>query len=567
MPQKTGIGRDQMMLFCTEQQISSENRVRVIDAFVDALDLKGLGFVIKGKTKEGSPAYSASMLLKLYCYGYLNRIRSSRRLEAECQRNIELWWLLEQQKPCYHTISDFRKTNAKALQKTFHQFVVMCREWELYGKETIAIDGAKFRAQNSKKNNYNQKKIDQHLAYIDQKVEDYLEALDQYDQCETAQDQVSSKAQAVISLEDSSSDFHPNSDNSPAEQKLHTSLQTKSIQRHKYQTLQTQLTAAFEQDGTRQISTTDPDARALPLRMGIVEVSYNVQTAVDSKNKLIAHYEVLNERDDYALADMGIGAKEHLQVKNLNALADKGYHTGSELKRSRRSGIRTYVSTPKNPSSLKKGKYAKEYFIYNKSTDSYTCPAGKVLTTNGQWYKRKSRGIKRKSYQVKVYKTEFATCRDCPNAQACAGPSNLHRSKGREIQRTEYDYYIETNKARVEKNQDLYRSRQAIVEHPPSSRGRLFGTIKRGWGYTHTLLKGKEKVKGEFGLILTMYNLRRAMSLLGISELINRLKALFFDFCTFFRPLKPRDRSQPQIFCSYSEALCSVLLGNSLFLK
>lgn len=261
--------------------------------------------------------------------------------------------------------------------------------------------------------------------------------------------------------------------------------------------------------------------------MNIVEVSYNVQTAVDAKNKLIAHYDVLNERDDYALADMAIEAKAALELDSLNSLADKGYHTASELKRCSEAGIETYISVPKNSASLKKGKYAKEYFEYDKETDSYTCPAGEKLSSNGNWYNRKGRNNKQKAYKVKVYKTSFHTCRDCPFSEKCAGSSNLKRSKGREIQRTEYDEYVETNRARIDVNKELYRSRQAIVEHP-------FGTIKRQWGYNHTLLKGKDKVKGEFGLILMLYNLRRAMSIFGVHGLIERLKDRFFRIFRLF---------------------------------
>lgn len=565
MPQKIGIGRTQMMLFCAEQQIGAENPVRVIDAFVEALDLENVGFTIKGKSKEGSPAYSANILLKLYCYGYLNRIRSSRRLEAESHRNIELWWLLEQQKPSYHTISDFRKDNSKALQKTFQAFVQMCRAWALYGAETIAIDGAKFRAQNSKKNNYNQKKITQHLQYIDHKVEDYLTELDRLDQAETQAQQAAQSNQTPENEEPTNpQDQDPHTHSSPnyqtTEEKLLQSLQNKSTQRQKYRQLQEQLDQALEKDGTRQISTTDPDARALPLKMNIVEVSYNLQTAVDDKHNLIAHYDVLNERDDHALANMAKGAKKALQSTKLKALADKGYHTGSELARCQKSGITTLVSIPKNSASLRKGKYAKEYFTYDQTSDSYTCPAGKTLTSNGNWYKRKSTGIKRKSYQVKVYKTSYHTCRDCPFAEQCAGSSNLKRSKGREIQRSEYDDFIDANRAELESNKALYRRRQAIVEHP-------FGTLKRGWGYTHTLLKGKERVKGEFGLILTMYNLRRVMSILGISELIKRLKARFFVIFDHFATKNIHTSSQPQLFSSYCEALCSMMSGNLLFLE
>ena len=521
MPQRQGIGRSQMLFFCTDQQIAADNPVRVIDAFVDALDLDALGFVVKGRQKTGSPAYSAAMLLKLYCYGYFNRIRSSRQFELACQRNLELWWLLEQQKPCYRTISSFRKDNKKALKKTFQALVQMCRSWGLYGAEIVAIDGSKFRAQNSKKNNYNQKKIDRHLEYIDKKTEEYLTALDRLDAVEEAE------AKLLESIDNEADTSEQSTESAELLQSLlvekREELQNKLIQkeesREKYENLQSQLNEAFEKDQTRQISTTDPDARALPLKMNIVEVAYNLQTAVDAKHNLIVHYDVTNERDDYALADTAIAARDALEVAILKALADKGYNVGLELKRCAEAGILTYVAIRENAASLKKGNYAKKHFVYSKETDSYTCPANQTLTSNGKWYERKSSGTRSHTYKMKVYKTSFHTCKNCPFAEQCAGANNLKKSKGREIQRTEYDDYIEANRQRITANKELYRRRQAIVEHP-------YGTIKRGWGYTYTLLRGKENVGGEFGLIATAYNLRRAMSILGVKDLIERLKSL-----------------------------------------
>ena len=272
--------------------------------------------------------------------------------------------------------------------------------------------------------------------------------------------------------------------------------------------------------------------------MNIVEVSYNVITTVEAKNKLITNFELTNKHDTYALSTAGRKARIAMGLEieeQLIQLADKGFDTGYELKQCALHNIDTIVSPKKRLSPNKDPQFNKTKFIYNANNDTYICPAGKIMTTNGNYYKR-NHGLLRKPYRVKRYVLPFQTCNACPHKMKCAGEANITKSKGRYIERSEYQHYIDKNLERVKNNKELYRKRQAIVEHP-------FGTIKRQWGYDYTLLKGMDKVEGEFAIIFTVYNLRRAISIFGIKDLINRLnkaKSLFFaQISRFLSPFKP----------------------------
>lgn len=296
MPKQTGTSRHQMQFFSLEEVISQDHPVRVIDAFVDSLDLTSLGFESKGKSQEGRPAFDTAMLLKLYLYGYQQGIRSSRKLQHACRYNIELWWLLEQQRPRYKTIADFRKVHPQALQQVFRQFVILCRHWSLVEGKTIAIDGSKFRAQNSRKNNYGDKKIARHLCYIDEKITTYLQEMEQAD---TSEDKEKAEQTAVV-------------------------LEQLQQRRKQYEQLEQRLAEAKEV-GEQQISTTDKDARAMPVHHGVVEVGYNVQSAVDAQHSLVVHVEATNVLDTYALTKAAIATKEIVGVEEMDVLADKGH--------------------------------------------------------------------------------------------------------------------------------------------------------------------------------------------------------------------------------------------------
>ena len=322
-----------------------------------------------------------------------------------------------------------------------------------------------------------------------------------------------------------------------------------SGRRKKYEKLRAQLDEASK-TGDRQISTVDADARALPLRMNIVEVGYNVQTAVDEKYNLIVEYEATNQRDERALYRMNSAARRAFGLPDdalLNALADKGYHTGEELKLCAEGNIVTYVA-PKAANHGKKAEaFWKDKFAYDLAADHYVCPAGKILKTNGAYLKKPNRdgGV---AYRFKRYKLPYKVCSACPFAEACVGAGKLKVRHGRDVERSEYEDYVVANKVRVEANKAFCRRRQAIVEHP-------FGTIKRGWGYTHTLLKGKEKVNGEFGLVFLSYNIRRSMSIFGVLDLIEALKGRFSRFFARFGVRGHRVACQFSFFANFFDVL------------
>jgi transposase len=476
-----GISREQMWMISLDMEISDDSVVRLIDLFVGHLDLAKLGFTKTKASKEGCPIYQASDMLKLYYYGYFNRIRSSRKLAAECCRNIELWWLLHQLKPGYHTIADFRKDNAVALKNSFKMFVSFLKGEELLGGETIAIDGTKIRAQNNKSNNYNEAKLKKHLEYIEGKAAAYIEELEQ---CDASEDKSATELNKKQIAE-----------------KLTTLKQRKT----KYEDLQ----KALQDSEAKQISTADSDSRSLPIKDGITDVCYNVQSVNDSKHSLIVDFDTINQGDQGQLSTMSAKAKEILEVKELTALADKGYHVGKDLKLAKANNITTIVAypQPRDRSQKTDPAYYTDKFIYDKQNDYYTCPAGVELTTNDKQYVKGRKD--RTSYTVKIYTTKG--CSSCPFKQRCT------KAKHRTIERSEHQDIIDENNKRTDENRELYKQRQQIVEHP-------FGTIKRSWGYTYTLVKGLEKVNGEMAIIFTMYNLRRAITILGFAEMLNRLK-------------------------------------------
>jgi len=418
---KTHHHRNQLQMISLESMVAPDSFVRVVDALVDALDLNQLGFLIKGKIKNGAPAFRARDLLKLYYYGYLNRVRSSRRLEREALTNIEAMWLLRGTRPGYKTIANFRKDNSKPLQNAFTQLNVFLKDLDLFDEEKIAIDGSKFRAQNSKKNNYNENKVQQHLDHIQKKTQEYLDEMDQLDQAEEE-----TEAEHERRLEYAKKLDH-----------LHQ-------RNNKYTQLQKQVNAAREQ-GQTQVSTTDPDARALPKKMNIVEVSYNVLTAAEMKNKFITNFQVSNESDRYALSGVAMDARAVLEKQpdeKITVLADKGFDTGSELKACAENDITAIVAPKKRLSNKKNKAFAKDAFFYDEDLDQYICPQGHPLKTNGNWYQKKAYNQHRATYPFQRYTCSFHICSKCPHKLDCVGKPNLNNSKGRHIERSEYQPYI-----------------------------------------------------------------------------------------------------------------------------
>jgi transposase len=513
MSYKQGVNRQQINLFpiSLDAAIAEDNVVRVIDAFVNWLDLEKLGFLHTSDNLLGTSMYPPSMLLKLYLYGYLNRIRSSRRLELECTRNIELHWLLHRMTPGYHTIADFRKNNPQALKGVFKEFTQFCITMSLVEGETIAFDGTRIHAQNSQKNNFNAKRLENLLSRIDTKMgqyEEYLKALDEQDKVET------SETQMIV----------PVGKTKESVEKTLALLEERRIQ---YQAFAEQLKTASEQGCPTedlQISTVDPDARAMIFKKSHTEVGYNIQTAGDAKNKLIIHFDVTNVNDNNALSDLALATKDILHKKDeesYNALADTGYHNGKELTICEQANIKTFVCPDdinKAKSQLKSDSanpFSKDKFIYDALSDTYTCPNDQKLKTNGTWYTSKVNSTSRLERQTKQYTLPMSICKACPFSEQCQGNAVKH-NRGRTIHRTPFDDAILINRKRVLQNPDAYKQRKEIIEHP-------FGTIKRSWGFNYTLLKTKKKVAGEFALIYCAYNIRRVISILGVNELIKAL--------------------------------------------
>ena len=470
-----GKNRTQSILFpeSLDQIVEQDNEVRIIDLFVESINLTDFKFVIK-TSKEGRPAYHPKDLLKLYVYGYLNHIRSSRQLEKECKRNIGLMWLLKQLAPDHNTISNFRRDNEKAIRKVFRHTVSIAKHFDLIGGTLVAGDSTKLRAQNSKKNNFNEGKIERHIAYIDARLDEYNKALAEADD-----------------------------DNKKI---IEEEIKKHSGRKDNYENMKRRL----EQTDEPQISTSDPESRQLMTRNNISEVAYNVQTVVDAKHNIPIDYTVTNENDSRALSPMLRRTKTILGTANFTALYDKGYHTGCEIKMAVTSGINIMVAIPGIASVAPDENYNMSHFTYNEVDDTYTCPQNQVLTTNGKPYQKSKN---RNFYTVKHYKTN--ACPGCPARALCT-----ISARGRLIERSEFTPYIEQNKNNIEANAGIYKKRQSIVEHP-------YGTIKRQWGFYYIITKkGIKRASADVGFMFIAYNLRRLMNIINKNVLTKFLREL-----------------------------------------
>jgi len=485
-----GHNRTQINLFpvSLDQSVDPDNEVRIIDLFVDSLSIKDFGFRMDF-IENGRPAYHPADLLKLFIYGYLNKVRFSRDLEKECHRNIEVIWLLKSLKPDHNTISNFRKDNERAIKKVFRATVQIAKHFDLIGGKLIAGDSTKLRAQNSKKNNYNQSKIDRHVAYIDSKLEEYTKALAEND---------GDNKQAIL--------------DEIAKQKK---------RKEQYKEIEKEL----NESGEPQVSTSDPESRQIMVRNNITEVAYCVQTTVDAKNNLPIDYKVTNQNDSKAMGNMVRRAKSIVRNNEFTVLYDKGYHTGSELKIAHDLGVETIVAIPAVPSSSQAPNpdYNFEHFKYDYKNDTYTCPQGQVLKTNGHWYKEHNR--RDNIITFKQYKT--STCKKCPARSQCTRSKN-----GRLLSRSTFAEHYEKNRESYQEKEHLYKRRQAIVEHP-------FGTIKRQWGFSYILTKkGIKRASADVGLMLIAYNFRRIGNILTsdrLREYLRILILLFFGIKGLFR--------------------------------
>ena len=473
-----GTPRDQMQLTLThlEDVVAPDNPVRVIDAFVESLDLKQMGFRHTDPHVVGHPSYDPKDKLKLYLYGYVNRIRSSRRLEAEAKRNLETKWLLKNLTPDFKTIADFRRDHPAQLKEVYRQFVKLLDDLGLIGKETVAIDGTKMKASNAKKNNHNAKSLARKRKYHDKKINEYLKDLDQNDEQEDAQPRKSAEEIKDI-------------------------VKKLKERRAKIEELE----HTMKETGQTEISTTDPDARLMNNGKNALEVCYNVQTAVDDKHNLVVDYRITNQASDQGqLAPMASRMKK-LFGKRYVLLADKGYYQASDLKECAKEDITTYVAKQAHASPTGNPDYARENFTYNRETNTYTCPAGQELH---QGRKRSEKG--------RLVGWDYKNLKAC---RACEDRSQCTKSKqGRTIHRhADQDFLDQIDRA-TQENKHIYRKRQMMVEHP-------YGTIKGAWGADYFLVRGLKAVGGEAALLFTAYNLVRVVNILGVTKLLELLKA------------------------------------------
>jgi len=471
-----GPPREQKLLFpeSIDEYISANNPVRFIDAFVDNLDLAAAGFDRTSVAATGRPPYAPGDLLKLYIYGYLNRVRSSRKLEQECQRNVEVMWLLRKLKPDHKTIADFRKDNRQAFKEVFKAFGLLCRELALFGGELIAIDGSKFKAVNNKRRNVNKRHLEQDLQELAERLAGYLQQLDEADEQEALPDQLSAA-------------------------ELQAKIEQLQSRQAKYQ----HELAEMEAHGDLQRSLTDPDSRVMP-NSRKAPVAYNVQTAVDSKHHLMVAQDVSNEvTDRNQLSAMALQAKAMLGVDRCQVVADRGYAHGQELKTCLEAGLEPYVARPRTSANRKLGLYGKEQFHYEADTDTYRCPAGETLTYRFDTVE--------KGRHIRYYQT--SACRRCVLRTKCT-----RNKDGRRITRWIHEEVIEQTQQRVQAHPEIMEQRRQLVEHP-------FGTLKHWWDHNHFLMRGLEKVRAEFSLSALAYNITRVINILGVDVLIAFLKS------------------------------------------
>jgi len=472
---KSGADRGQIALLPErlDDYVGAENEVRVIDAFVDGLDLAALEVARAVPSRLGASSYDPRDLLKLYVYGYLNRVRSSRRLERECHRNVEVMWLMGRLAPDHKTIANFRKVNARALKKVFREFTLLCGELDLFGRELTFIDGTKIHAVNGKDRNFTVERLKKLLPLIEERIGEYLAELDQQDRGEADGDSGKS---------------------------LKEKLEGLKARKAKYEQYQEELKEGNE----RQLSLTDPESRRMKTREGF-GVCYNAQVAVDPKHHLIAAQDVTNEvTDREQLAEMALAAKEALGVKELEVVADCGYHNATKVKQCGEAKITAYVPAVESSKNANQGLYTKLDFRYDPERDAYLCP-------NGEWLEFFTQS-RDKGQEVQYYRNAQA-CRECPLRAQCT----RSREEGRRIARRVDEAWAEDMEERVKARPELQQQRKCVVEHP-------FGTMKRAMDFGYFLLKGLEKVRGEFSLMALSYNLRRVIGVLGVRTLLERLR-------------------------------------------
>jgi transposase len=471
-----GHDRSQLLLLpeAVDDYVAADNPVRFIEAFVDGLDLAALGFIGTVPKATGRPGYAPTDLLKLYLYGYLNRVRSSRRLEAETHRNIEVIWLLRHLKPDFKTIADFRRDNRKVFRSVFRQFVLLCKQLDLFGRELLAVDGTRIKAVNNKDRNFTRASLAEFIKLADKKLDDYLQRLDHSDATEQSAGgaRVANLAEKIAAIRG---------------------------RRERCQ----EMLAELDRTGESQISLTDPDSRAMAAHTRVA-VGYNAQIAVDTKHKLIVEQQVTNQVLDMGLlTETAEPAKEILGVETIDVVADKGYFKIEDIEACEKAGMEPYVPRPQRGSSVRAGFFRKDEFKYDPETDSYTCPAGQRLTP---YSSSALRQLKKINYANRK------ACRDCPLRARCTD------NQFRTVSRLENEAVLDRMQERLAKRPEVLNQRRETVEHP-------FGSIKQWMNQGAFLMRGLEKVRAEFSLTALAYNIRRVLNLIAFDKLMAAVKA------------------------------------------
>jgi transposase len=474
-----GSERRQNILFPStlDEYVDEANAVRVIAAFVGALNFAELGFVRGEAAETGRPGYDPRLLLGLFIWGHMNKVRSSRKLERECGRNLEAIWLMENLRPDFKTIADFRKDNGEPIKQTVVKFRLWCLAEGLYGREMVAVDGSKFKAVNNRERNFTRKKLERVLERERAQVNDYLRAIEEADEEEAKE---------------------------PPEPQLSGEQLREKLSKIKEQLANHErLEQALKETGANQISLTDEDARLMKTSKGS-EVSYNVQTVVDSKHKLIAAYEVTNEGNDLGqLANMAQQGKQALEVETLTVLSDGGYFDGEKIKECEEAGITTYLPLPQSGAANSRGLFPAERFTYDGVRDLYVCPQGEELA-----FRSKEKGSNKKEYRL--YRSD--ACGACPLRAQCTTSK-----RGRKLRRWVHEDVLERLRERIRGQPALLKERKKLAEHP-------FGTIKRAMDQGYFLLKGIKKVTIETSLTVLGYNMKRVINIMGVEKMINSMK-------------------------------------------
>ena len=478
-----GAARGQVALLpeCLDDWVDESNSVRAVDVFVDALDLRDLGFAGIDPAATGRPAYHPATMLKLYIYGYLNRVQSSRRLEREAGRNLEVIWLLGKLAPDHKTIADFRKNNGPAIRQVCAQFVELCRQMGLLANASVAIDGSKFKAVNSRDNNFTKGKLERRLKQIEESVARYLGQIETADRRTAAGDDPS---EAVVLTKT----------------RLKEKLAKLEEEVKRLKEIERQVQAS--PDG--QVSLTDPDCRSMATSgRGSGMVAYNVQSAVDTKHHLIVAHEVTNVGTDRSqLASMANAAKDALRTDKLDAIADRGYFKGQEILACKEAGITVTLPKPQTSGAKSKGRFGKPDFVYLSAENVYRCPADEKLQYR---YTSDEDGLQMRSYWTNA-------------CASCAIKSQCTTGKERRVKRWEHEHVVEAVQERLDKNPQAMRVRRETVEHP-------FATLKMRMGATHFLCKTLPKVAAEMALNVLGYNLTRVLNIVGVKALIKAIEA------------------------------------------